>query len=103
MCVYFHLKKSVFNSEGAYSLLTDGKQPIGSHNWSGLRSRPLEKCSDSYNITTYGTTSLNDWHASSIRPNLNGGCDYTLVCKDGFFSCPGCSSALYVILFLLEK
>ncbi|KAL6291556.1 hypothetical protein ACE6H2_009066 [Prunus campanulata] len=67
------------DSEGAYSLLTDGKQPIGSHNWSGLRSRPLEKCSDSYNITTYGTTSFNDWHASSIRPNLKGGCDYTLV------------------------
>ncbi|XP_021826956.1 uncharacterized protein LOC110767660 isoform X2 [Prunus avium] len=67
------------DSEGAYSLLTDGKQPIGSHNWRGLRSRPLEKCSDSYNITTYGTTSFNDWHASSIRPNLKGGCDYTLV------------------------
>ncbi|BBG98322.1 septum site-determining protein MIND [Prunus dulcis] len=67
------------DSEGAYSLLTDGKQPIGSHIWSGLRSRPLEKCSDSYNITSYGTTSFNDWHASSIRPNLKGGCDYTLV------------------------
>ncbi|ONI25400.1 hypothetical protein PRUPE_2G300700 [Prunus persica] len=70
------------DSEGAYSLLTDGKQPIGSHNWSGLRSRPLEKCSDSYTITTYGTTSFNDWHASSIRPNLKGGCDYTL-CHQG--------------------
>lgn len=67
----------VCNSQGAFSLLTDGKRAIGSDNW---------KCSDSYNITTYGTASSNEWHASSIRPNLRGGSDYTLVCKDGFLS-----------------
>ncbi|XP_009377604.2 UDP-N-acetylmuramate--L-alanine ligase-like [Pyrus x bretschneideri] len=57
------------DSQGACSLLTDGKRAIGSDSW---------KCSDSYNITTYGTASSNEWHASSIGPNLRGGSDYTL-------------------------
>ncbi|KAK9914315.1 hypothetical protein M0R45_038101 [Rubus argutus] len=66
------------DSEGAYSLLTDGKQAIGSDNMSSQLPVPLEKCCDRYNVTTYGTASSNEWHASSIRPNIKGGSDFTL-------------------------
>ncbi|XP_061999592.1 uncharacterized protein LOC133716986 [Rosa rugosa] len=58
--------------------LTDVKQASGSDTLSGLMHSPLEKCCIGYNITTYGTTSSNEWSASSIRPNLKGGSDYTL-------------------------
>ncbi|PRQ60169.1 putative UDP-N-acetylmuramate--L-alanine ligase [Rosa chinensis] len=58
------------SSSGAYSLLTDVKQAIGSDTLSGLMHSPLEKCCIGYIITTYGTTSSNEWSASSIRPNL---------------------------------
>ncbi|XP_024165247.2 UDP-N-acetylmuramate--L-alanine ligase-like [Rosa chinensis] len=60
------------DSQGAYSLLTDVKQAIGSDTLSGLMHSPLEKCCIGYIITTYGTTSSNEWSASSIRPNLKG-------------------------------
>ena len=39
----------------------------------------LELFDEHYRITTYGISSLNDWHASSIHPNCHGGSDYTLV------------------------
>lgn len=79
--LYFFL----VNSEGAYSLLNDGKQAIGSDNMSGQLPIPLGKCCDGYNVTTYGTASSNEWHASSIRPNIKGGSDFTLVGKDGLY------------------
>ncbi|XP_020246302.1 uncharacterized protein LOC109824177 [Asparagus officinalis] len=31
-----------------------------------------------YSITTYGISSKNDWHASSVTPNSHGGQDYVL-------------------------
>ncbi|TYH98685.1 hypothetical protein ES332_A11G014800v1 [Gossypium tomentosum] len=34
---------------------------------------------DGYNIITYGISSTNEWHASSICPNSKGGSDYVLV------------------------
>ncbi|KAB2055097.1 hypothetical protein ES319_A11G012900v1 [Gossypium barbadense] len=36
---------------------------------------------DGYNIITYGISSTNEWHASSICPNSKGGSDYVLCHK----------------------
>nr|GMD53793.1 UDP-N-acetylmuramate--L-alanine ligase-like [Ipomoea batatas] len=40
-----------------------------------------ELCCDRYHITTYGISSFNEWHASSIHPNSYGGSDYKLYHK----------------------
>ncbi|KAK7859273.1 udp-n-acetylmuramate--l-alanine ligase [Quercus suber] len=57
----------------------DRRQTTGSEYSSGVMPAPnLELFHEHYRITTYGISSLNDWHASSIRPNCHGGSDYTL-------------------------
>ncbi|KAK6936790.1 Mur ligase, C-terminal [Dillenia turbinata] len=50
--------------------------------WQDLYSRS-EAHPYSYKITTYGISSFNEWHASSIRPNPHGGSDYIL-CHKGY-------------------
>lgn len=58
-------------SLGSYSLLCytrEGTKP------EHLPSSYIE----GYCITTYGISSTNEWHASSIRPNSQGGSDYVL-------------------------
>ncbi|GFZ01117.1 hypothetical protein Acr_14g0007520 [Actinidia rufa] len=63
---------------GARSLLGHRKQVKGSDYYNPAKSS-LEPCSDSYRVTTYGISSSNEWHASSLRSNLQGGTDYKLV------------------------
>lgn len=68
------------NSKGACSLLNHSKQAIGSDALEGATSVLSSKqFGDSYNITTFGIASSNEWHASSIHQNSEGGSDYTLV------------------------
>ncbi|KAF9615464.1 hypothetical protein IFM89_023722 [Coptis chinensis] len=62
------------DSEGAYSLVSEtciGTAPV----LSKCSSQPLDA---GYRVTTYGTSSLNEWCASSICPNSQGGTDYVL-------------------------
>ncbi|GMP24568.1 hypothetical protein CsSME_00001789 [Camellia sinensis var. sinensis] len=66
------------HSVGAYSLLDHGNQVTGSDYSFPVKSNS-EVCSDSYRVTTYGISSFNEWHASSLRTNLQGGSDYQLV------------------------
>jgi hypothetical protein len=61
-------------------LLDHRRQATGSEYSSGVISVPdLELCDNYYKTTTYGISSLNDWHASSVHSNFHGGSDYTLV------------------------
>ncbi|XP_019195301.1 PREDICTED: uncharacterized protein LOC109189053 isoform X1 [Ipomoea nil] len=68
---------------GAYiSLCSRGKadtEPNISNEFETFPSSEL--CCDRYHITTYGISSFNDWHASSIHPNSYGGSDYKLYHK----------------------
>ncbi|KAM3682181.1 hypothetical protein ACB098_12G054100 [Castanea mollissima] len=67
------------DSPDTRSLLNHRRQTTGSEYSSGMMPDPnLELFDEHYRITTYGISSLNDWHASSIRPNCHGGSDYTL-------------------------
>ncbi|OMO68391.1 hypothetical protein CCACVL1_19984 [Corchorus capsularis] len=65
------------DSLGAYSLLdcrSEGPEP---EHLSGARSIPSSDIVGC-NIITYGISSTNEWHASSICPNSKGGSDYIL-------------------------
>uniref|UniRef100_A0A2N9EEY2 Mur ligase C-terminal domain-containing protein n=1 Tax=Fagus sylvatica TaxID=28930 RepID=A0A2N9EEY2_FAGSY len=73
MLIFFEI------SPDTSSLLNHSSQATGSECSSGVMSVPnLELFDRHYRITTYGISRLNDWHASSIRPNFLGGSDYTL-------------------------
>lgn len=68
------------NSKGACSLLNHCKLAAGSDALKGAMSvRSSKQVGNCYKITTFGLASSNEWHASSIRPNSEGGSDYTLV------------------------
>lgn len=61
-------------------MLDHGKQATVADSSNGIVSLPSsEICGDSYRITTYGISSFNEWHASSVCPNSQGGSDYILV------------------------
>ncbi|KAL5567920.1 hypothetical protein UlMin_024495 [Ulmus minor] len=77
--------------EGAYSLLNHCKQATNLDASEGAISIPSSEPS-AYRITTYGITNSNEWHASSIRQNSIGGCDYTL-CHRG---CPVADISLQI-------
>ncbi|XP_028065269.1 uncharacterized protein LOC114268315 isoform X2 [Camellia sinensis] len=79
------------DSVGAYSLLDHGNQVTGSDYSFPVKSNS-EVCSDSYRVTTYGISSFNEWHASSLRTNLQGGSDYQL-CHRG---CPVADISLQI-------
>ncbi|KAI8030434.1 UDP-N-acetylmuramate--L-alanine ligase [Camellia lanceoleosa] len=79
------------DSVGAYSLLDHGNEVTGSDYSFPVKSNS-ELCSDSYRVTTYGISSFNEWHASSLRTNLQGGSDYQL-CHRG---CPVADISLQI-------
>ncbi|XVE58477.1 hypothetical protein DITRI_Ditri04bG0172600 [Diplodiscus trichospermus] len=62
---------------GACSLLDHTREGSKPKHASGTMSVPSSDI-DGYNITTYGISSTNEWHASSILPNSEGGIDYVL-------------------------
>ncbi|KAH1080451.1 hypothetical protein J1N35_020212 [Gossypium stocksii] len=65
---------------GAHSLLdytSEGSKPEHASGTMSVTSSDV----DGYNIITYGISSTNDWHASSICPNSKGGSDYVLCHK----------------------
>ncbi|XP_044467614.1 UDP-N-acetylmuramate--L-alanine ligase-like isoform X2 [Mangifera indica] len=56
------------------------KQVSGSECSCGRPSDPSsDLCGNNGRIITYGISSSNEWHAESVRPNLQGGSDYILV------------------------
>ncbi|KHG27273.1 UDP-N-acetylmuramate--L-alanine ligase [Gossypium arboreum] len=68
------------NSVGARSLLdytSEGSKPEHTSGTMLVTSSDV----DGYNIITYGISSTNEWHASSICPNSKGGSDYVLCHK----------------------
>lgn len=65
-------------SVGACSLLDHNKRITGPDNSICVKSS-LEPCSDRYRVTTYGISSINEWHASALHSNSQGGSDYQLV------------------------
>ncbi|KAL7229805.1 hypothetical protein ACSBR2_008375 [Camellia fascicularis] len=79
------------DSVGAYSLLDHRNQVTGSDYSFPVKSNS-EVCSDSYRVTTYGISSFNEWHASSLRTNSQGGSDYQL-CHRG---CPVADISLQI-------
>ncbi|XP_043719748.1 UDP-N-acetylmuramate--L-alanine ligase-like isoform X3 [Telopea speciosissima] len=64
------------DSEGAYSLLCNTRQGCLSDQALWMQSTQLTR--GGYRLSTYGISDFNEWHASSIRPNLQGGSDYVL-------------------------
>ncbi|KAG8476702.1 hypothetical protein CXB51_030665 [Gossypium anomalum] len=65
------------DSVGARSLLdytSEGSKPEHASGTMSVTSSDV----DGYNIITYGISSTNEWHASSICPNSKGGSDYVL-------------------------
>ncbi|XP_058205999.1 uncharacterized protein LOC131319651 isoform X2 [Rhododendron vialii] len=66
------------DSVGACSLLDHNKRITGPDNSICVKSS-LEPCSDRYRVTTYGISSINEWHASALHSNSQGGSDYQLV------------------------
>ncbi|KAE9464842.1 hypothetical protein C3L33_03259, partial [Rhododendron williamsianum] len=64
-------------SVGACSLLDHNKRITGPDNSICVKSS-LEPCSDRYRVTTYGISSINEWHASALHSNSQGGSDYQL-------------------------
>ncbi|KAK8267642.1 hypothetical protein V6Z12_D11G012300 [Gossypium hirsutum] len=65
---------------GARSLLdytSEGSKPEHASGTMSVTSSDV----DGYNIITYGISSTNEWHASSICPNSKGGTDYVLYHK----------------------
>ncbi|XP_060972046.1 uncharacterized protein LOC115716599 isoform X2 [Cannabis sativa] len=80
------------DSEGAKSLLCHCEQTIGDGTRSVMPISSSEQCADNYKITTYGISSSNDWQASSITQNSEGGVDYT-VCHWG---CPVADISLQI-------
>ena len=67
--------KVVF-SAGACDLLLEGQQGALPDI---KRAANAQITNQGYSVTTYGISSKNDWHASSITSNLQGGLDYVLV------------------------
>ncbi|XP_021289691.1 uncharacterized protein LOC110420546 isoform X2 [Herrania umbratica] len=65
------------DSLGAYSLLDYTREGTKPEHSIGMMSIPSSDI-DGYNVTTYGISSTNEWHASSICPNSQGGSDYVL-------------------------
>ncbi|XP_038971501.1 UDP-N-acetylmuramate--L-alanine ligase-like isoform X1 [Phoenix dactylifera] len=65
------------DSAGAYALLSESRQATVSCNVISTSTI----LNHGYSITTYGLSSKNDWHASSITPNSQGGQDYVLYYK----------------------
>ncbi|KAF7148621.1 hypothetical protein RHSIM_Rhsim03G0190800 [Rhododendron simsii] len=65
------------DSVGACSLLDYNKRIAGPDNSIHVKSS-LEPCNDRYRVTTYGISSINEWHASALRSNSQGGSDYQL-------------------------
>ncbi|MBA0616717.1 hypothetical protein Godav_026214 [Gossypium davidsonii] len=68
------------DSVGARSLLdytSEGSKPEHASGTMSVTSSDV----DGYNIITYGISSTNEWHASSICPNSKGGTDYVLYHK----------------------
>ncbi|MBA0588924.1 hypothetical protein Gorai_017702, partial [Gossypium raimondii] len=68
------------DSVGARSLLdytSEGSKPERASGTMSVTSSDV----DGYNIITYGISSTNEWHASSICPNSKGGTDYVLYHK----------------------
>ncbi|PPD97080.1 hypothetical protein GOBAR_DD05868 [Gossypium barbadense] len=68
------------DSVGAHSLLdytSEGSKPEHASGTMSVTSSDV----DGYNIITYGISSTNEWHASSICPNSKGGTDYVLYHK----------------------
>ncbi|XVF09935.1 hypothetical protein REPUB_Repub07fG0140100 [Reevesia pubescens] len=65
------------DSFGAYSLIDYTGEGTKPEHASRTMSVPISDI-DGYNITTYGISSTNEWNASSIRPNPQGGSDYVL-------------------------
>ncbi|KAA3475971.1 UDP-N-acetylmuramate--L-alanine ligase-like [Gossypium australe] len=68
------------DSVGARSLLdytSEGSEPEHASGTMSVSSSDV----DGYNIMTYGISSTNEWHASSICPNSKGGSDYVLCHK----------------------
>ncbi|KAJ4954197.1 hypothetical protein NE237_031029 [Protea cynaroides] len=64
------------DSEGAYSLLHHARRECLSD--SALWIPNSQLASAGYRLSTFGISDFNEWHASSIRPNLQGGSDYVL-------------------------
>ncbi|KAA8539956.1 hypothetical protein F0562_026648 [Nyssa sinensis] len=79
------------DSIGAYTLLDQRKEGTLSDCSHRMQSSS-ELHSDSYRITTYGISSFNEWHASSVHPNAQGGSNYKL-CYRG---CPVADISLQI-------
>ncbi|XP_029116161.1 uncharacterized protein [Elaeis guineensis] len=71
------------DSAGAYALLNDSRQATVSCNVISTSTT----LNHGYSITTYGLSSKNDWHASSITRNSQGGQDYVLYYKACQIAC----------------
>ncbi|KAK9036663.1 hypothetical protein V6N11_078657 [Hibiscus sabdariffa] len=65
------------DNSGAYSLLDYTSEGTKLEYANGTMSVPSSD-TYGYNIITYGISSTNEWHASSICPNSKGGSDYIL-------------------------
>ncbi|KAK8703358.1 hypothetical protein V6N13_021676 [Hibiscus sabdariffa] len=65
------------DNSGAYSLLDYTSEGTKLDHANGTMSVPSSD-TYGYNIITYGISSTNEWHASSICPNSKGGSDYIL-------------------------
>lgn len=63
-------------SAGACDLLVEDQQGIVPNI---KRVTNAQITNQGYSVTTYGISSKNDWHASVITSNLQGGLDYVLV------------------------
>ncbi|XP_042496224.1 UDP-N-acetylmuramate--L-alanine ligase-like isoform X2 [Macadamia integrifolia] len=64
------------DSECAYSLLRNTRQGFLSDQALWMQSSQLTHVG--YRLSTYGISDFNEWHASSICPNSQGGSDYVL-------------------------
>ncbi|KAI3952030.1 hypothetical protein MKX01_004263 [Papaver californicum] len=64
------------DSEGACSLLREADIETASNDELFVPSSTESRTH--YRVTTYGISSLNEWHASFIVPNSQGGVDYAL-------------------------
>lgn len=87
-------------SVGAHSLLNGMKQVSGSECSCDRPSDPSsDLCGNNGRIITYGISSSNEWHAESVRPNLQGGSDYILVGAI-VSSLPKIATLKFVLVFL---
>ncbi|KAL6006727.1 hypothetical protein ACLOJK_032220 [Asimina triloba] len=63
------------NSSGAYSLVNESEHGNVSNR---LMTHDSEVSNVRFSVTTYGISTMNEWCASSIVPNSQGGSDYVL-------------------------